>query len=167
MIPDQELQNSPFDFGTLTFKELRTAKQRVEFEWAKIIDHKEAERDFWENSTEEEVVIERAGSAVQVMLVDRKKTHGDFSDNARCAERFATVMITEWKGVKATDVQIQGMDYIFKKLARIITGSVSERDHWVDIAGYAELVVKELDELEAQKRDLVSVEEVDSEPSNS
>ena len=34
------------------------------------------------------------------------------------------------------------------KVARIVSGNAYERDHWVDIMGYAALVLRELDQVQ-------------------
>ena len=41
--------------------------------------------------------------------------------------------------------QQESLDLISNKLARILNGDPNYRDSWVDIAGYAQLVVDELD----------------------
>ena len=41
--------------------------------------------------------------------------------------------------------QLESLDLICNKLARILNGDPNYRDSWVDIAGYAQLVVDELD----------------------
>jgi hypothetical protein len=41
--------------------------------------------------------------------------------------------------------QLESLDLICNKLARILSGDPNYRDSWVDIAGYAQLVVNELD----------------------
>jgi hypothetical protein len=37
------------------------------------------------------------------------------------------------------------LEMIAHKIARILSGDPNHRDHWEDIAGYAELVVREID----------------------
>jgi hypothetical protein len=44
-----------------------------------------------------------------------------------------------------TDVQQEAFDFIASKLARILSGQAKFADHWRDIAGYAMLVVRELE----------------------
>ena len=41
--------------------------------------------------------------------------------------------------------QLESLDLICNKLARILNGDPNYRDSWLDIAGYAQLVVDELD----------------------
>ena len=45
-----------------------------------------------------------------------------------------------------TDVQKEALDMIAHKIARILAGNQDNKDHWDDIAGYASLVSKELDQ---------------------
>ena len=45
-----------------------------------------------------------------------------------------------------TDVQKESLDMIAHKIARILAGNQDNKDHWDDIAGYASLVSKELNQ---------------------
>jgi hypothetical protein len=45
---------------------------------------------------------------------------------------------------KMTLVQRESLDMIATKIARIVCGDPDELDSWVDIGGYAELVIKDI-----------------------
>ena len=80
-------------------------------------------------------------------LEERSKTHGDFSRVAKLhielMECFRTYSTNTWE-VDYSEPQMVALDMILHKLARIGSGNPDEIDHWRDIAGYATLVVKEL-----------------------
>lgn len=74
----------------------------------------------------------------------RSSTHGDYLQSSayiqrRKAELRATPM---WQHL--TPVQKQTLDMIAVKEARILFGAPQEREHWVDIEGYANLVTQRM-----------------------
>lgn len=79
-------------------------------------------------------------------LVDRRsETHGEPSMTLRMANNLRKTV---------SGVEVAAMDpvlsmcliMIFVKIARIVCGSPDFRDHWDDIAGYAEIASKRVDE---------------------
>lgn len=81
---------------------------------------------------------------VQETLAQRQVTHGDFKHNAAASQALKRC-VEEHMGVTMTDVQIEALHNICQKIARIITGNPNERDHYIDIAGYATLAARECD----------------------
>lgn len=80
------------------------------------------------------------------LLDTRAKTHGDYADVARLAQ----IMKGDFRyyGVKFEELtmpQKEALDMIASKIGRILSGDPNEVDHWRDIAGYAQLVVRELE----------------------
>jgi len=76
------------------------------------------------------------------VLEERAKTHGHFCDVARSAQ----VIKSEVDRADHLDItQIEALDMIATKIARILHGNPNERDHWLDIEGYARLVRLELE----------------------
>jgi hypothetical protein len=76
------------------------------------------------------------------ILDEREKTHGDFAKVANASNQIRGVLI---QGAdKHSAVQAEALTMIATKLARIVCGDPDERDHWEDIAGYAQLVVRDL-----------------------
>lgn len=71
-------------------------------------------------------------------LLERGKTHGSFTENAHAAQALKRV-IAEHTTERLTDVQLEALDNICQKMARIITGDANHQDSWHDIAGYATL----------------------------
>ena len=76
------------------------------------------------------------GDAVDT-LKERAKTHGHFCDVATSAQ----VIKSEINRADHLDfTQIEALDMIATKIARILHGNSNEPDHWLDIEGYARLV---------------------------
>jgi hypothetical protein len=46
----------------------------------------------------------------------------------------------------------ESLDMIFHKIARVLHGDPMYKDNWVDIVGYAQLVVEELEKAQQQKQ---------------
>ena len=79
-------------------------------------------------------------------LIDkRESTHGDYTDKCNCIWRTKQVwhMQDGWDRLPAT--HRESLDMIAHKVARILTGNPHHVDHWRDIAGYAQLIVRELE----------------------
>ncbi|WP_086302598.1 DUF6378 domain-containing protein [Campylobacter vicugnae] len=85
---------------------------------------------------------------IEETLNERRETHGDFGSvaklNIMLKECFRTHSTNTWE-VDYIEDQMVALNMIFHKLSRIGCGKIDEIDHWRDIAGYATLVVKELE----------------------
>jgi hypothetical protein len=71
---------------------------------------------------------------------ERKKTHGDWAQQAYLANRLKVAARAEsqnWERLSPS--QAEAVDMILTKISRIVTGNPSEPDHWLDIQGYARL----------------------------
>jgi len=83
------------------------------------------------------------------LLTEREKTHGCFADVAQVAQEIKTAFYDPAEsgaGIELNDVQHEALESIAVKMARIVCGDPGFRDHWLDIIGYAQLVVDHLDE---------------------
>jgi len=85
------------------------------------------------------------GRHIDALLAERGATHGDYTDHARITQRLKSVMHEElsWYA-KLTPTQRESLDMIAHKIGRILAGDPNHRDHWLDCAGYAQLVVQRL-----------------------
>lgn len=85
------------------------------------------------------------------ILDERSKTHGNFFDNSAYCQYLKEVF-SNYDIVRGNfeAYQLEAIDMIFHKIARILSGNPDEIDHWQDIAGYALLVVKELQKGESK-----------------
>lgn len=78
-------------------------------------------------------------SGLRDILEARHNVHGEFSDNSRIAQAFKEVMRGSpgWDGLDAP--KKEALEMIASKIARALSGDSSYLDHWIDIAGYAQL----------------------------
>lgn len=80
----------------------------------------------------------------QAILEERGKTHGEFRDNTEIAQALKSIIEADPSWPDMPSYQRESLHMICHKIARIIAGNSNFIDHWADIAGYAELVIKEL-----------------------
>ena len=82
---------------------------------------------------------------VTEVLKERQGTHGDFAENAKCSQELKSIVYEHGQELMPP-IAREALDNICQKMSRIITGSWSHADSWVDIAGYATLVAKYLED---------------------
>lgn len=79
------------------------------------------------------------------LLQERAKTHGDFRSNAAISQRLKKIVRENTTIVchpALSDVHREALDMICLKLSRILSGQADFKDHWDDIAGYAQLAAE-------------------------
>ena len=79
---------------------------------------------------------------IDATLEERGSRYGKFKDHARISCALKDVINRESPALSAS--QREALSMICHKMGRIINGDPDYDDSWRDIAGYAELVVKEL-----------------------
>jgi len=83
---------------------------------------------------------------VNQTLKQRNKTHGSFETHAMLSQQLKNACRNHNTGKEKYPfysldaVQVEGLEMILHKVARILNGDPNESDHWHDIAGYASLV---------------------------
>jgi len=84
-------------------------------------------------------------SEIEEILEERGEEYGQFSEIARTAQTLKSVMLEDnpHNLGDMTDVMREALDLICSKLARI-RNNPNHLDSWVDIGGYAQLVVKSI-----------------------
>lgn len=87
-------------------------------------------------------------SEVKKILNERAKTHGDINVGAPVWNELCEIIFKDKNDY--TPIQKLALNVICQKLSRIKCGDADFKDHWQDIAGYATLVVREL---EAQSKE--------------
>ena len=87
-----------------------------------------------------EAVDDFVESNVEQTLIDRESTYGSFSDVADTTQKLMSFLALK----DCSCVQQEAMHMICSKLARIANGDHYHIDSWHDIAGYATLVVKDI-----------------------
>lgn len=83
---------------------------------------------------------------IENTLQERGERYGKFQDHARIAQNMKSYIeaeILKRKKDMAYD-QLEALDMICHKMARIINGDNDYADSWHDIAGYAQLVADRL-----------------------
>lgn len=78
---------------------------------------------------------------VDETLGERQSQYGSFKDVAGTTQYLLQMLSND----SMSDVQLEALHMICSKLARITHGDVNHVDSWHDIAGYATLVVNELE----------------------
>lgn len=82
--------------------------------------------------------------SVKEILQERGKTHGNFIYNSMVSQSMKIMFRDQpnWFGLSAS--QREALDMIAHKIGRILAGNPNFKDHWDDIAGYAQLIAKTL-----------------------
>lgn len=84
---------------------------------------------------------------ISTLIAERHKRHGDFETTASVAQAIKSA----WRGVlhgennHLSPEQVESLDLISTKMARIVCGNADEPDHWLDIEGYARLARNRLE----------------------
>lgn len=83
--------------------------------------------------------------SIEATLNERNKTHGDYKEQAKVSQFLKQFLrcCPQWH--RMSMAQKESAELICMKLARIANGNPDEPDHWHDIAGYAQLIVRELE----------------------
>lgn len=74
------------------------------------------------------------------ILEEREKTHGDFLLTAKVAQDIKNAL--DWAPKEQSVVVKEAAELIATKLARAFIGNSLEKEHWLDIQGYAGLVLE-------------------------
>ena len=78
------------------------------------------------------------------ILQVRGNRYGSFQRNARVAQNIKSVMQDSANWDTMPDYMKESLHMIAHKISRILEGDCNYDDSWVDIAGYATLVVEEI-----------------------
>lgn len=89
---------------------------------------------------------------IETILTERKNRYGDFRDQAHFAQGLKAVAQDSPGWDSMTDYQREGLDMILHKIARALSGDPAYLDTWVDIEGYAKLVVDRMRQDETRRQ---------------
>lgn len=78
--------------------------------------------------------------STEKLLAERRNTHGEYADHARCTQAILRACQAEKNWPILSDIMKESIHMIAHKLGRIVSGTPDVADHWADIAGYAVLV---------------------------
>ena len=84
-------------------------------------------------------------TGVDALLAEREGRYGAYKDHARISQGLKHVMIGTDGWQALYPYQKEALEMIAHKIARVLNGDPSYVDNWTDIAGYAQLVVNELE----------------------
>lgn len=81
---------------------------------------------------------------IESLITERGIRYGKFKDGAEIMQEMKDVMreVDGWSNL--TPSQREALDMIQHKIGRILNGDPTYDDNWKDIAGYATLIVNEL-----------------------
>lgn len=79
------------------------------------------------------------------ILVQREATHGSFSNTSRVWAEICQALSGGTRAADLTPAMECALSMIALKLSRIVSGDPRNRDSWRDVAGYADLVVEQID----------------------
>ena len=78
--------------------------------------------------------------SVDEILAERDKTHGNWTKQSQCAQSFKAVVRRSQEPMRTlSKQQWEALDMILVKASRICSGDPNNKDHWIDIEGYARL----------------------------
>jgi len=82
---------------------------------------------------------------IQETLLERESTHGNYPVQAEFSQDFKEQLRAHRNWESLSHAQRESLELICMKISRIMHGNPKEPDHWQDIAGYATLVVNDLE----------------------
>jgi hypothetical protein len=84
---------------------------------------------------------------INEMLAGREARYGSFEGHAEISQVIKQVIHSAAKArnKELESDQLEALDMIAHKIARIINGDPNYADNWIDIAGYATLVANRLE----------------------
>lgn len=80
------------------------------------------------------------------ILAERGARYGSFASQATFSQYLKDTLREHKNYNELSNSQKEALEMIMHKIARILNGDHNYDDSWRDIAGYAELIVKELNE---------------------
>ena len=81
---------------------------------------------------------------IDTILAERGSNYGAFKDHAQLSQKLKKAMKAAPKWQYLEYDQMEALEMVQHKIARILNGDPNYTDSWADIAGYASLVEKRL-----------------------
>lgn len=82
--------------------------------------------------------------SIESTLSERAQVYGSYDNVSRVAQGLKRQLRHGAGWHALSDAQMESLDMICNKLARIVNGNPGYVDSWHDVAGYAQLVVHEM-----------------------
>lgn len=83
---------------------------------------------------------------IEKVLEERGSRYGNFPDHAFITQNIKKAMKCSPNWAHLTPEQAECLEMIAHKVGRILNGDPNYKDSWVDIVGYTQLVVNELED---------------------
>lgn len=96
---------------------------------------------------------ENATCNIAEVLAERGSRYGPFSEHARITQAIKYDMRCSAMWESLTDSQREALEMIAHKIGRILNGDPNYLDSWVDIVGYTQLVIDELNAANANQKE--------------
>jgi hypothetical protein len=95
------------------------------------------------------------------ILDERGSRYGDFSSNATTTQLIKQAINLGDNTDKLSFYQREALEMIAHKISRIVNGDANYMDSWIDIVGYAQLVIDKLQRDKDEIQELVNTFEDD------
>ena len=120
-----------------------------------VIDWQGAEfnDDFMVQCLERNAMKVLEKEAMGEILAEREKRYGYFRGHAGISQGMKRVMMNATGWPRMSDDKREALEMILHKIARIVNGDPEYIDSWKDIAGFATLVVRNLEKARMENRD--------------
>ena len=82
---------------------------------------------------------------INEILNQREATHGNYADVAWLSQTMKNPLRSHCNWALLGAPMAQSLDLQCDKMARIVAGLSTEKDHWLDIQGYAQLALREIE----------------------
>ena len=89
---------------------------------------------------------------IEAVLEERGARYGEFRGHAKVCQDLKAVMRDAPSWEKCNNSQKQSLEVIADKIARMLNGDPDYEDNWVDIIGYSQLILNELEEHDGQTK---------------
>lgn len=76
---------------------------------------------------------------VDAIIEEREKTHGSYPRQSHIAQQLKDVLRSGDSYAQLTEGQLEALDMICTKQARIVSGDPQIPEHWDDMSGYSRL----------------------------
>lgn len=97
------------------------------------------------NQTVLKTHVSTKAEGIDAVLEERGKRYGEFKGHAKITQELKGVMANCDNWSKLSHSQKEALEMIAHKIGRILNGDPNYADNWVDIGGYSQLIVKELE----------------------
>jgi len=87
---------------------------------------------------------------IKKLLEERESRYGDFKTHATITQELKTTIhnAPQWNNLSYS--MQESLEMVMHKIGRILNGDPKYLDSWVDIIGYTQLVIDEINEKEQQ-----------------